>query len=68
MITNNKTRRRRSFKYKARIIGNKPVNNNNNNNNNTLDAKVVVPLRYLSNFCRFLRLPLINCEMELDLS
>ena len=65
MITNNKTRRRRSFKYKARIIGNKPVNNNNNN---TLDAKVVVPLRYLSNFCRFLRLPLINCEMELDLS
>ena len=38
------------------------------NNNNILDAEVVVPLKYLSNFWRFLDLPLINCEIELDLT
>ena len=38
------------------------------NNNNILDAEVVVPLKYLSNFWRSLDLPLINCEIELDLS
>ena len=30
--------------------------------------KVVVPLKDLSNFWRFLDVPLINCEKELDLS
>ena len=38
------------------------------NNNNILDAEVVVPLKYLSNFWRSLDLPLISCEIELDLS
>ena len=37
------------------------------NNNNILDAKVVVPLKYLSNLQRSLDLPLINCETEIDL-
>ena len=32
------------------------------------DAEVVVPLKYLSNFWRSLDLPLINCEIEIDLS
>ena len=32
-----------------------------------LDAEVVVPLKYLSNFWRSLDLLLINCEMKLDL-
>ena len=31
-------------------------------------AEVVVPLKYLSNFWRSLDLPLINCEIELDLT
>ena len=33
-----------------------------------INAEVVVPLKYLSNFWRSLDLPLINCEIELDLS
>ena len=38
------------------------------NHNNTLNTEVVAPLKYLSNFWRFLNLPFINCEIELDLS
>ena len=38
------------------------------NNNNTLYPQVFVPLKYLSNFWRFLDLSLINCEIEFDLS
>ena len=30
--------------------------------------KVVVPLKHLSNFCRHLDIPLINCEVELILT
>ena len=37
------------------------------NNNNILDAEVVVLLKYLNNFWRSLDLPLVNCEIELDL-
>ena len=36
--------------------------------NNILDAKVVVPLKYLCNFWGSLDLPLINCEIKLELS
>ena len=35
--------------------------------NNILDAEVVIPLKYLSNFWRSFDLPLINCEIEFDL-
>ena len=38
------------------------------NDNNTLDTVVVVPFKYCGNFLRALDLPLINCEIELDLS
>ena len=37
------------------------------NDNNTLDTEVVVPLKYLSNLWKFLDLPMVNCEIELDL-
>ena len=33
-----------------------------------MDAEVTIPLKNLSNFWRFLDLPLINYELELDLS
>ena len=33
-----------------------------------LKVKVFVPIKYLRNLCRFLDLPLINCEIELDLA
>ena len=33
-----------------------------------MDTEIVVPLKHLSNFWRSLDLPLINCEIEFDLS
>ena len=33
-----------------------------------LNVEVTIPLKYLSNFWRFFDLPLINCNVELDLS
>ena len=60
-INNDKTIRTKSFEYKAKIIGATP------DNNNILGAEVVVPLNNFSNFWRSLGLPLINCEIELDL-
>ena len=51
----------KSFKYKKKLIRKRP------NNNSILHAEVAAPLKYLSNFWRFLGLPLVNCEIELDL-
>ena len=51
-----------NFKYKTKIIGSAP------DNENKLNTEVVVSLKYLSNFGRSFDLPLINCEIELDLS
>ena len=62
MISNNKTITSKPFEYKTKLIGSTP------NDNNIIDAKVVVPLIYLSNFWRSLDLLLINCETEIDLS
>ena len=31
------------------------------------EVKIAVPLKYLSNFCRSLEMPLINCKVELSL-
>ena len=61
-INNNKTITSKSFKNKTKLIGSTP------NNNNILDAEVVVPLKHSSTFRRSLHLPLINWEIELDLS
>ena len=60
-INHSKTATSKSFKYKTKIIGSTP------DNASELNAKVVVPLKYLSNIWRSLDLPLINCEIELDL-
>ena len=32
------------------------------------DAKIAVPLKYLSNFWRSLEIPLINCKIHLELN
>ena len=61
-INNNKTTKIKSFEYKTKIIGSTTTDNN------TLDTKVAIPLKYWGNFWRSLDLPLINCEIELDLS
>ena len=51
-----------SFKFKVKITGTTP------NNDNTKDVKIIVPLKYLSNFWRTLEMPLINCEVNLILT
>ena len=63
MISNEKTASSKSFEYKTKIIGSTP------DDNNTLHRKVVILLKYLRNFWRTLDyLPLIDCEIELDVS
>ena len=52
-----------SFKYKRSITGKTPENNDSLTN-----AKLVIPLKYFSNFWRSLNIPLINCEVELILT
>ena len=53
-----------SFKYKAALLG-KTADAVNNTNSSVKDAKIVVPLKYLSNFWRSLEMPLIN-NLELS--
>ena len=53
-----------SFKYKVSLLGNPEVNNNVA----TLNVKVVVPLKSLSNFFKSLEIPLINCKIKLNLT
>ena len=53
-----------SFKYKISLLGN-PVAANNIAR---INVKVVVPLKYLSNFFRSLEMPLINCKIKLNLT
>ena len=52
-----------SFKYKTSIVGETP-----DDNDSLTGAKVVIPLKHLSNFWRSLSIPLINCEVELILT
>ena len=59
-INNDKVTASKYFEYKTKI-GSKP------NYNSTLNAEVVISLKYLSNFRISLDLPLINCEIELDM-
>ena len=61
-INNNKTITSKYFECKIKLLGTTP------NNNNILDAEVVVPLKYLSNFWISVDFSLINCEIELNLS
>ena len=49
----------KSFKYKAALLG--KTANHNDGKSFVKDAKIVVPLKYLSNFWRSLEMPLINC-------
>ena len=37
-------------------------------NNNTKNVKIVVLLKYSSNFWRTLKIPLINCEISFDIT
>ena len=56
-----------SFKYKAALVR-KTTDAVANTNSSAKDAKIVVPLKYLSNFWRSLEIPLINCKGYLELN
>ena len=49
----------KSLKSNVKITGNTPASGN------TKDVKIIVSLKYLSNFWRTLEIPLINCEVNL---
>ena len=53
-----------SFKHKVNLLGNRNVAGGIVR----LNVKVVVPLKYLSNFFRSLVMPLINCKIKLNLT
>ena len=53
-----------SFKYKVELLGNPVLDSNIAKRS----VKVVVPLKYLSNFFRSLEMPLINCKIKLNLT
>ena len=38
------------------------------NNNGIINVDIMIPLKHLSNFWRTLEMPLINCEINLDLN
>ena len=49
------------FNLKTKLTG-------QTDNNGTKNVEIMVPLKYLSNFWRTLEMPLINCEITLDLN
>ena len=53
-----------SFKYKVSLLGNPNLDGAIAKRS----VKVVVPLKYLSNFFRSLEMPLINCKIKLNLT
>ena len=53
-----------SFQYKANLIGDTVADGANRQKEN---VKIAVPLKYLSNFWRFLEILLINCKVEFSL-
>ena len=53
-----------SFKYKVKLLGNPVLDGNIAKRS----VKVVVPLKYLSNFFRSLEMSLINCKIKLNLT
>ena len=55
-----------SFKCKATLVG--KTANHNDGKSSIKDTKIVVPLKYLSNFWRVLEMPLKNCEVHLELN
>ena len=55
-----------SFKYKTALVG--KTANKNNRNSFAKETKIVLPLKYLYNFCRLLEMLLINYKVHLELN
>ena len=61
-----------TFKYKNKITGNTynvdaGTQGYDVNKNGTQEVKLTIPLKYLGNFWRALNIPLISCEVSLEL-
>ena len=61
-----------TFKYKNKITGNAynvnaGVQGYDVNKNGTQEVELAIPLKYLGNFWRALNIPLISCEVSLEL-
>ena len=61
-----------TFKYKNKKIGNTynvnaGADGYDVNKNGTQEVELAIPLKYLSNFWRALNIPLISCEVSLEL-
>ena len=61
-----------TFKYKNKIIDNTynvnaGADSYDVNKNGTQEVELAIPLKYLGNFCRALNIPLISCEVSLEL-
>ena len=61
-----------TFKYKNKIIGNTynldaDAQGYDVNKNGTQEVELAMPLKYLGNFWRALNIPLISCEVSLEL-
>ena len=56
------------FKYKVNLLGNIDDADPDDARVGRLNVKIVVPLKYLSNFFRSLEMPLINCKIKLNLT
>ena len=58
-----------TFKYKNKITGNTDarVQGNDVNKNGKQEIELAIPLKYLGNFWRVLNIPLISCEVSLEL-
>ena len=54
----------KSFKYRAKLLENTVTEGANRTLSNAI---IAVPLKYFSNICRSLEMPLINCKAELKL-
>ena len=53
-----------SFKYKASFLG--KATDANGNDRSLKNTKIIVPLKYLSNFFRSQEMPLINCKIDVE--
>ena len=57
-----------NFKNKIKLFGKITEVVGNAAGVRRLNVKIVVPLKYLSNFFRSLEMPLINCKIKLNLT
>ena len=69
---NDNTVNSNTFRYKNKIIGNTSnvaadAEDSIANENGTQNIELAIPLKYLGNFWRALNMPLISCEVSLEL-